>query len=248
MWTADEFWPVQRAASAAATAWYRLRALAAGLANTYTMASPDPGVGIQSFEFNLIVRAPLLADENFKTLSMDPRHSQYFGKIHSASVAITAFDPPSPAVPPKNRPAVLAMPPLAGGTVDDLTGITSNDYTDGIDAFTPVQDVNLLAIPDRSDATVQQALIAHCENLGNRFAILDFSRGAGLYGVDSVTAQRAGLESASGYAALYYPWLVVADPQSSIGGSFLVPPSGFLAGIYARLISGAASIGRRRMK
>jgi phage tail sheath protein FI len=210
--------------------------LATGLTNTYTMAVADAAVGIQSFEFNLIVRTPSLPDENFLNLSMDSRHSRYFGKIAaSVSVRVTMFDPPSAAPPPDNRPAVIAATNLAGGAPDVIAAIGPGDYTAGIDAFVPVQDVNMLAIPDRSDATVQQALVAHCETMGNRFAILDSGRGAAPYGPGSVTAQRAGLDSARGYAALYYPWLSIADPQSSTGDSLLVPPSGFMAGIYARV-------------
>jgi phage tail sheath protein FI len=210
--------------------------LATALTKTYTMGMADPVVGIESFEFDLIVRTPSLPDENFLNLSMDPRHSRYFGKIAvSVSVAVTMFDPPSAAVPPDNRPAVIAASNLAGGTPDVIAAISPVDYTNAIDAFVPVQVVNMLAIPDRSDATVQQALVAHCETMGNRFAILDSSRGAGPYGPGSVTAQRAGLDSARGYAALYYPWLSIADPQSSTGDFLLVPPSGFMAGIYARV-------------
>ena len=210
--------------------------LATGLVNTYTMAAADAAVGIQSFEFNLIVRKPSLPDENFLNLSMDPRHSRYFGRIaHSAWVSIALFNPPSAAVPPDNRPAVIAATNLASGAPDNIAAIAATDYTDGIDTFIPVLDVSMLAVPDRSDPTVQQALIAHCEAMGNRFAILDPSRGAVLYGPGSVTAQRAGVESARGYAALYYPWLSVPDPQSATGDALLVPPSGHMAGIYARV-------------
>jgi phage tail sheath protein FI len=35
------------------------------------------------------------------------------------------------------------------------------------------------------------------------------------------------------YAAFYYPWLQVSDPLT--GGSITVPPSGHMAGIYARV-------------
>ena len=38
--------------------------------------------------------------------------------------------------------------------------------------------------------------------------------------------------SAGGYAATYYPWLVVNDPVS--GGRTTAPPSGHLAGVWAR--------------
>jgi uncharacterized protein len=210
--------------------------LATALVNSYTMGAGDPTVAIESFEFDLIVRKPSLPDENFLKLAMDPRHSRYFGKIAtSAWVSITMSDPPSPATPPDNRPAAIGATALTGGTADNIAAIAAVDYTDAIDTFVPIQDVNILAIPDRTDVTVQQALIAHCETMGNRFAILDSTRNAKLYGPGSVSIQRAGVESARGYAALYYPWLSIPDPQSSTGDTLLVPPSGHMAGLYARV-------------
>lgn len=210
--------------------------LEAGLANGYTMPAADPTVGIVSFEFNLIIRVPLTPDANFLNLSMDPRHSRYFGKIvDSAAVNVTLASPPSAAPPPNNRPLVIGATALAGGTVDNIAALSAGDYTNAIDAFIPVLDVNMLAIPDRTDTTVQQALIAHCEALGNRVAILDAGKGEAPYGAGSVTSQRANVESARGYAALYYPWISIPDPQSSTGDLLIVPPSGHVAGIYARV-------------
>lgn len=211
--------------------------LSQGLVNTYTMATADAPVGIQSFEFSLIIRAPSLPDEVFTNLSMDPRHSRYFSKIvNSVSVNVWLADPPSTAVPPNNRPAAMAAATvLAGGTPDNLNAISWSNYTDAIDTLTLIQDVNTVCIPDRTDPAVQQALIAHCQTLKNRFAVLDAPSSAPPYGVGSVTEQRAGLDSASGYAALYYPRLSIPDPQSTTGDTLLVPPSPFIAGIYARV-------------
>lgn len=209
--------------------------LSQGLTNTYTMTSGDAAVAIQSFEFTLTIRAPNRPDENFEKLSMDSRHSRYFGKmVDSNSVTVRLPDVPSVAVPPDNRPAVLAATNLTGGAADDLSAISGSHYEDGIDALTRVDDVNMLCIPDRTDATVQQAMIAHCETMGDRFAILDAWRNAPPFGAGSVLQQRADLESQRGYAALYYPWLHIADPHAGNGQTILIPPSGHMAGIYAR--------------
>ena len=79
---------------------------------------------------------------------------------------------------------------------------------------------------------VQQALIAHCELLADRFAVLDARPGVPLFGAGSIETQRRGLDSTRGYAALYYPWLRVrarddgaADPGAA---------SGHVCGIFAR--------------
>jgi len=83
---------------------------------------------------------------------------------------------------------------------------------------------------------VQQAVIAHCELMQDRFGVLDslpglppFEAGANP-GVDT---QRRGLDSTRGYAALYYPWLRV--PAAGRGAPVLVPPSGHICGIMARV-------------
>ncbi len=209
--------------------------LSQGLTNTYTMASGDATVQIQSYEFTLIIRAPSQPDETFEKLSMDSRHSRYFSKIvNSNSVTIRLPDVPSTAMPPDNRPAVLAATGLTGGTADDLSAISSSHYISGLNSLVRVDDVNILCIPDRTDATVQQAMITHCEGMGDRFAVLDSSRNAPTFGTGSILDQRKNLESKRGYAALYYPWIYIADPQGGNGQTILTPPSGHMAGIYAR--------------
>jgi phage tail sheath protein FI len=95
-----------------------------------------------------------------------------------------------------------------------------------------VRDVNLVAAPGVTTAGVQQAIINHCERLADRFAVLDTRVGAELFGADSLEAQRAGLDSARGYAALYGPWLRV--PPAGAGPLVLVPPAGHVCGIMAR--------------
>jgi phage tail sheath protein FI len=43
------------------------------------------------------------------------------------------------------------------------------------------------------------------------------------------------VQSARGFAALYYPWVTILDPQSTTGDLLLIPPSGSIAGVYARV-------------
>ena len=71
-------------------------------------------------------------------------------------------------------------------------------------------------------------MIIHCETLADRFAILDPPTGLG---VQEVEAFRSPIDTK--YAALYYPWVEIRDPRPG-GEEVTAPPSGFLAGIYAR--------------
>ena len=209
--------------------------LSGGLSNAYTLAAADADVALESFEFNMIIRKPGFSDETFSNLSMDSRHSRYFAKqINSILVNVSLPDTPSLEVPPNNGPAVLAASALANGAADNLATISSAHYDAALTTLTRVDDVNMVAVPDRTDATVQQAVVAHCESMADRFAILDSPRNAAVFGEGSVEDHRGLVESARGYAALYYPWITISDPQGGDGATIVVPPSGHMAGIYAR--------------
>jgi len=83
-------------------------------------------------------------------------------------------------------------------------------------------------------ALIQQRLLMDCEQSGKRFAILDppFEIGVGTSGsFRDVLDYRSQFDSS--YGALYYPWLRISDPVR--GGSRLVPPCGFIAGLAARM-------------
>jgi hypothetical protein len=213
----------------------------AGLQNTYGMDNVANDVKITSFEFTLVITKPATTPETYAGLSMDSRHSHYFARVVTSQlVTVTLPAPPtlpSNQVPPLNRPLVIGATPLAGGADDNLATIGLNHYTAALAALEKVDDVQIVATPGRTDTGVQTALIAHCEKLKDRFAILDAARNATPLpsGAGSVGAQRGSVDSARGYAALYYPWILTFDPASLTGDdTMLVPPSGHLAGIYAR--------------
>lgn len=204
----------------------------------YLLAQSDDPVALTTYEFNLVVSGPGGASETYSKLSMDPRHSRYFKRIvRSQLVEVTLPDVPGVATPPDNRPAEIATPgqSLAQGAADDLGAIGLNHYQAALAKLEKVDDVNLVCVPDRTDAGARAAVVAHCEKTADRFAILDSPYGAPLFGSGSIVGDRASVESKRGYAALYYPWIEINDPSSASGeDTLLVPPSGHLAGIYAR--------------
>src|SRR5690606_9154717 len=95
------------------------------------------------------------------------------------------------------------------------------------------------AIPDAVSldaapcAAVQQAIIAHCELMADRFGVLDARPGLEPFGANGAEGQRQGRDSARGHAAHSYPWLRVFP--AGTGGPILVPPSGHVCGIMARI-------------
>jgi Bacteriophage tail sheath protein len=203
--------------------------LTAGLANTYTMAAADAAVTADSLEFTLIVTTPGSGPETFANLSMDPRHSRYVlaAVAGAASVDLALEDDPTP--PPANRPAVVAATALAGGQDDDPTQLDVPDYTAALAALEKIDDVNVVCVPDRTDVTVQMLVVQHCEKMQDRFAVLDPPAG---FGPDQIKTHRDQLASDRGHAALYYPRVWVTNPVGA--GRVKVPPSGHLAGLYAR--------------
>jgi hypothetical protein len=53
--------------------------------------------------------------------------------------------------------------------------------------------------------------------------------------VDEARAFINSLTTKTSYGALYFPWLRMADPSGRSSQPILVPPSGFIAGLYARI-------------
>ncbi len=86
---------------------------------------------------------------------------------------------------------------------------------------------------------VQQALVSHCELLGDRFALLDplpepaAPTQQSIVDPSRVLGWRSRFDTSC--AALYYPWLLVVDPLQ-LGGEVVraIPPSGHVAGVMAR--------------
>jgi phage tail sheath protein FI len=207
---------------------------AIGAAYDFSAAGND--VTVQSQEFKLTVTpATGPANPPYDGLGMDPSHPRYYANVVNGVdpyVTLVPVDPANTTPAPNNRPANVALTALANGNPDSPATLSAGDYKSAIAKLEAIDDINIIAIPDRQDADVQTALIGHCEKMADRFAVLDAGRNLPPFGGTSVNTQRAGLTSSRGYAALYYPWLTVSD---STGDRTLnVPPSGHMIGIYAR--------------
>ncbi len=78
---------------------------------------------------------------------------------------------------------------------------------------------------------VQTMMITHCENETNRMAILDPPPSR--VRADQIEDWRSNTAMYdSMHAAFYYPWIKVTDPVED--GEMFVPPSGHMAGVWAR--------------
>jgi hypothetical protein len=125
-----------------------------------------------------------------------------------------------------------------GGTLAYVVPVKDNSGLGAaLDQLTRVPEVSMVCVPGLVDAAAQATVITHCETMGDRFAILDGAPDPTPLKADgSLQKQRGALLSKSGFAALYWPWIVISDPAAAAGTTSLVtvPPSGHIAGVMAR--------------
>jgi phage tail sheath protein FI len=124
-----------------------------------------------------------------------------------------------------------------GGTRCYIVRIASDvDLGRALEAFAAVDEIAIVAIPGVTVEATQEAVIDHCELLQDRFAILDGAPNPTQF----TKAQIQGGTKDSTYAAIYFPWIRVFDPSEKLmhpdgDGTIFVPPSGHIAGAYARV-------------
>jgi hypothetical protein len=133
---------------------------------------------------------------------------------------------------------------LEGGNDGSRPGVAEYEGKDdpgdttktGLKQFEAIDDISILAAPGstwnyanfRDDAnSIMGLLIAHAQNMRYRVAVLDCAQDQT---ISDVRKMRAKIDSK--YAALYFPWVRIMDPITRRVIS--LPPSGFIAGIYAR--------------
>jgi len=137
---------------------------------------------------------------------------------------------------------------LAGGAATGTVQVTPDEYAGnaadrtGFGGLEAIDEVTMVAAPDlmalyqqgvvdlEGVKSVQLAMMAHCELMGDRVAILDTPPDFGPQQVKEWRTDRAGYDSK--YATLYWPWIKVFDPIA--GRPVFTPPSGHMAGIWAR--------------
>jgi phage tail sheath protein FI len=116
-----------------------------------------------------------------------------------------------------------------GGAAAATPALDVTAVTNALGKFEAIDEIALVAVPGAQAANILGAVIDHCEKVGDRFAILDGQQNPATL---TTAAIKGGVRD-SNYAALYFPWIEVFDPVS--GQNDYVPPSGHLAGIYARV-------------
>ncbi|MEV8541414.1 phage tail sheath subtilisin-like domain-containing protein [Streptomyces sp. NPDC051572] len=212
-----------------------------GPAERFRLIVKDAGKDVESFDVtakkggrNYVVTQ---VKERSKLIAVaEAAPTAQLARPENQTVALTA---PAPAA------ATPAVPGKGGDTASHPGPATylgdSADRT-GFGGLEAVDEISMVAVPDLMAAyqrgaidleavkAVQLGLIAHCELMGDRVAVIDPPPSLNARQIRVWRQETAGYDSK--YAALYYPWIKTFDPSS--GQSRLIPPSGHIAGVWAR--------------
>ncbi|MEU3249066.1 phage tail sheath subtilisin-like domain-containing protein [Streptomyces sp. NPDC006875] len=223
----------------------------AGGSLSVEVADPD-GEG-PAERFRLIVKDGEKAVETFDVTAKKGGRTYVVTQVKERSKLITVQEaaPAAQLVRPDNQTVALAAPAPSAPAVRDeerdghpgpaqYLG-DSADRT-GFGGLEAVDEVSMVAVPDLMAAyqrgaidleavkAVQLGLIAHCELMGDRVAVIDPPPSLNARQIRVWRQETAGYDSK--YAALYYPWIKAFDPAT--GQTRTIPPSGHVAGIWAR--------------
>lgn len=173
--------------------------------------------------------------EVFDNISTDGSSGNYYMKNITG---VSNFVVLNPAGKSEEEEPKSAFVPLTGGSDGDalkaedfIGGSQGPGGRTGLESLNEFDDISIVCIPDESkfpDApdALADALVTHCENRKDRFAILQAMQ-------SSTDIPKLRPPKATKYAAFYYPWIKILDPLT--GMPILVPPGGHVAGVYARV-------------
>jgi phage tail sheath protein FI len=203
--------------------------------------APATTTRISTCEFGLSVSYDTIS-EDFSGLTLEniPGH-YYLDIINNGSDLIDVGTPPANHDPFRFPSGDDGLYVVLGGGSDGTSAPTDDSYKGvdngpgqrtGIQALIDIDEVSILAVPGITSQVVQDAMINHCEDLKDRFAVLDPAPKAGNQAPDlnDIQTQRQNYDTK--YAAIYYPRILIRDPLTKT--DMPIPPSGHVLGIYAR--------------
>jgi len=206
----------------------------------------DPETGVATYK--IVVYSDGSTAEVYDMIVFDPAYSTAKNFITTRINGVSDYISVSHGLG-YNTLALHATPvSLVGG--DDGAPATDADYigtaalsgtvpATGLQLFADAEsiDVNMIAVPDVSNAAVINAMITICENRADCIALIDVPYGKS---VQEAVAWSNGLGTDPGdpaaainstYAAIFYCWLQVYDGYGN--ANVWVPPSGHVAGVIA---------------
>ncbi len=196
--------------------------------------------------YKLVIDTESGDHEEFEGLTMKKGRTNLATKVNAQSKIVKIEDTGASLPEAQRTPAAgeyTLSPPIvepASLTPSDFEGDVARRV--GMGGLAAVDEVTMLSMPDimtlgngangssKQMIDLQNKMIAHCENAGDRMAILDAPADLIPQEVLDWRMETAGYDSK--YAALYYPWVEIMNPLTN--KPLMVPASGHLAGIWCR--------------
>jgi hypothetical protein len=218
--------------------------LTAALANSFTAAAAT----IVSNEVTITVYDQGTFLEEWKQVSSNTAVVNYYGTMindpFTGSRYIKTTDL-APTFPSNILVDSVGAQDLAGGTSEtvglvDADVLGSSSAKTGIYALDEVQELNLVAIPTsygtstfiKANSVINNSILDYCKTREDCFAIINTPLGLAPAAAETYRNDTLGADSEWG--ALYYPWIEVADPLGVANEKITIPPSGYIAGAFAR--------------
>ena len=131
--------------------------------------------------------------------------------------------------------AVAAPVTAATPGSDGTAALAETDFSNVFPRLDTVTDFSLLAAPGESTPVMADLGMAYCANrpLQDVFYIGETASTDDT--VAEATTFRNKLTTANSYGAVYFPWVQALDPSGGSQQPILLPPSGYIAGLYARI-------------
>lgn len=207
-------------------------------------------------EFNLVVLQGGAVEKTFPNLTMQDSAPRFVEKIVNATDGsgselinvqdLNAAAGNALAERPVNSAGSPPVPfgPLAGGN-DGLVGLADIDFVGdaasrtGFRSFDLNDDIDLVISPDRATPGVHNAGLSYASVTRNQevFFIVDPPAGLSPAGILNYVDSVAALVNTTEAGAVYWPRVKVLNPNASVFGAadtIIVPPSGHIAGMFAR--------------
>jgi phage tail sheath protein FI len=220
---------------------FRAQALAAAEGPVEVELSEEPKAGEGDQTYKLVVQAGSEREE-FEGLNLKKGRANIATKVNASSKLIRIEDtsaslPEAQKVPATGKYTLSAPSPDPS---DIKPGHFEGDEARrlGMGGLGAIDEVTIVIMPDlwavANDTQVrdlQGKMIAHCENMGDRMAILDPPPDLLPQEILEWRMNTAGYDSKM--SALYYPWIETMDPLTS--RPIKIPPSGHVAGLWCRV-------------
>jgi len=244
---------VVRAANTAIGAGRSLNDRAVSPSATLSIAAKTPGVwgnslnisisnSITTGYFDLTVYYGGITDANiverFTDINMTASDARYaITTVNSSSSYITLVDLNSGNTGATRNPAVVTNQTFTSGS--NGNALAASDYSTSAASLDSILQSLVINAPDQTAASIVNALISYAANRTDCFVLID-----GEDVVPLTALSTAATYTASSYAAVYYPPLVISDPTAPIGSaSTLTKTVGAAAAVAGLIASTDASRG-----